>query len=116
MTSEDLNRKVSAAIEGASGRLAVIVLLGIIATTSGWMLKTELDQATQLTALSRDLVNLQAIQLGQTTRAEAEVGDIHHALTNINDTIVQLEVRFGALDQRLSDIMIPMAPREGGRH
>ena len=116
MTLNEANQKMVTAVEGVLGRLAIIGLLGVIAASTGWMLKTELDQATQLTMLSRDLVNLQASQLGQTTRTEVEVGDIHHALISINDTIVQLEVRFGALDQRLSDIMIPMAPRDGVRH
>ena len=113
MTLHEANQKITTAVEGVLGRLAIIALLGVIATTSGWMLKTELEQAEQLTSLSRDMINLQSISVTRETHTEAEVSDVHHSLDNINATIVQLEVRFGQLDQRLADIMIPMAPKGG---
>jgi len=103
MTLDQGRQKVIEAVEGVGGRFAIISLLSIIAGTSAWMLKTEIDQAAQQQVLVERLANMQLQVVSRDAQTSADLSDMHKSLDRINASIGSLEVRMGQLSQQLQD-------------
>ena len=104
MTLNDANKKVTEVVEGIGGKYAIITLLSIIAATSSWMLKTEVEQGIQQTILVERLVNFQSQTTERLIKDDTELRDFRASMDRMNQSMQQLEVRMGQLSQRISDL------------
>jgi TolA-binding protein len=103
MTFDQASQKVSSVLEGVGGRYAIICLLSIIAGTSTWMLKTEIEQATQQSILVERMTNLQTQAVIRDTQISSDLAGLHRSIDQVNASIGSLEVRFGQMSQQLQD-------------
>lgn len=92
MSINEVNKKISDAIEIFGGHLALGALLSIITGSTVWMLTVEIDQGKQLATLI-------ALTQGRAT----EFLSMRSALDKVSDEVHGLEISVTGIRQELND-------------
>ena len=92
MSLNEVNKKISDAIEVFGGHLALGALLSIITGATVWMLTVEIEQGKQLATL---------IALAEGRSVEFQ--SMHSSLDKLSDEVHGLEVSVTGIRQELND-------------
>lgn len=92
MSINEVNKKISDAIEIFGGHLALGALLSIITGSTVWMLTVEIDQGKQLATL-----------IALTQGRAAEFQSMRSALDKVSDEVHGLEISVTGVRQELND-------------
>ena len=92
MSINEVNKKISDAIEIFGGHLALGALLSVITGSTVWMLTVEIDQGKQLATL-----------IALTQGRSAELQSMRTSLDKVSDEVRGLEISVTGIRQELND-------------
>ena len=92
MSLDDMNRKITTAVEVFGGHIALGAMMTIITGTTVWMLSVEIEQGKMLSALV-------AISAERTS----EMQGLRASMTSVSEQMHNLEISVTSIRQELSD-------------